>query len=85
MDEEEIMQFREAKDRLKELAEGECHVLRYKLKEYENGKQETLCFTYLQKDQGNICASGTRFQECFDILTRRLRKFQLLPGGKHDN
>jgi hypothetical protein len=66
------MQFEEAKDKLKELAEGQYHEIQYSLLEEKNGEQRTSCFMLIC---GNVAISAKKpiFQECLDDLARQLR------------
>jgi hypothetical protein len=74
------MQFQEAKDRLKKLADGKYHSIQYELTEYVSGKQKTSCWMYIQQEEGDVNVTGTRFQECLDVLSGKLKAIEDIPN-----
>jgi hypothetical protein len=73
------MKFQEAKERLRKMAKGRYHVIQYELTEYDSGKQRTSCWMYIQQEEGDISATGTRFQECLDVLSGKLKATEEIP------
>jgi hypothetical protein len=66
------MQFREARDKLKELAKGRFYLIQFRLTGFEGGKEETRCSMYLSTGTSGIGANEATFQECFYGLMKKL-------------
>ena len=63
------MQFTDAKNKLKELANGKYHSITYELNEYSNGKLETKCYLYIDP---YICFKAPTWAEAFAKLEKYL-------------
>ncbi|MDY6862809.1 MAG: hypothetical protein SV062_07445 [Thermodesulfobacteriota bacterium] len=76
------MKFLEAKAKLKELAKGRYHLIRYELTEYPTGKLEVKCTVYIDGYSHN---SGTTWEEAFNNLQTEMGLFQLDVSEAPDN
>jgi len=63
------MQFTDAKNKLKELANGKYHSITYELTEYSNGKLETKCHLYIDP---HISFLASTWREAFTKLEEYL-------------
>lgn len=59
------MNFREAKDKLKEIAAGRYHLLGYQLTEYQSGELKPECTVYID---GLTHFRGKTWEEAFKAL-----------------
>ena len=74
------MKFQTAKDRLKKMAKGKYHTVRYELNETMEGNLDTRCWLYIGDAYGVKDAAGNTFRECFDQLEKRIEEIPEIDG-----